>query len=95
MNIYYTAHALQRIHERSIDRLHVVKAVKEGALILDYPDDKPYPSQLVLLIVDHKPLHVVYSLPDDNSGIDVIVITVYEPSEHEWNETFTRRRDQL
>ncbi len=90
--IFYTRHSIQRMVERSLDKLIIEQAILSGKVIAEYPDDKPYPSCLSLYIANNIVLHVVYSI-DENKNI--FVITVYEPSTEEWNEDFRTRRNKL
>ena len=46
--LVFRVHALQRMFERRISVQDVKVATEGGGTIEDYPDDKPYPSQLVL-----------------------------------------------
>jgi len=55
-----------------------------------YPDDKPYPSRLVLGWNGRRPIHVVVA--DNLDDQENIVITVYEPDPEEWEPDFKRRK---
>ncbi len=93
MNFRYTKHALERMIERSLSIDEIEKAVANGIIIKEYPDDKPYPSFLLLHKTEQKALHVVYSVTEDALGIRTChVITLYEPDVFEWNDAFTQRR---
>jgi hypothetical protein len=60
-------------------------------IVEEYPDDRPYPSVLVLgRASGGRPVHVVRAYaPEDD---EVIVITVYEPDPNRWDEEFRQRR---
>ena len=76
-----------------IFRLHAVKRMVElesGEVIEQYPDASPYPARLVLAWVGNRPLHVVVSAEPPLG--QRFVITVYEPTEAEWQPDFKRRR---
>ena len=90
MNIAYRVHAVRRMFERGIGDENVRKVLVEGEEIANYPDDKPYPSRLLLGWVGRRPLHVVtaYNADDD----ETIVVTVYEPDPALWEDGFKRRR---
>ena len=51
MILYFTKHALQRMYERSIFEEDVESVIIHGEIIKEYPNDTPYPSYLVLLII--------------------------------------------
>ena len=55
-----------------------------------YPDDRPYPSRLVLGWCASRPLHIVVAQNFDED--ETIVITVYEPNPLLWDASFKRRR---
>jgi len=64
--------------ERKISKEEVRAALEQGETIEDYPEDWPFPSQLMLGIVEDRPLHVVAGF-DEQTGICYIV-TVYDPN---------------
>ncbi len=88
--LVFRVHAIQRMLERGIDVEDVHYVLETGEVIEDYPDDKPYPSRLVLGRQRSRLLHVVAA--DDPKGDEVIVITVYEPNAAQWESDFRRRR---
>lgn len=75
--------------ERSISDEVVREVIKLGEVIKEYPDDKPYPSRLLLKIVNKRPIHVVAS--KDDAG-RCIAITVYEPDTKIWKEDFKTKK---
>jgi len=64
--------------------------VEHGQAIAEYPDDKPYPSRLLLAFVNDRPLHVVLGY-DGGQGIGYIV-TAYVPDPDIWQPDFKQRR---
>jgi len=88
--IKFSSHAIRRMFEREISKERVVATIKEGEIIERYPDDKPYPTYLLLSIMDHIPLHVVLAF-DGESGA-CYVITVYHPNQDIWMPGFKTRR---
>ncbi|WP_397548007.1 DUF4258 domain-containing protein [Rhodothermus marinus] len=88
--LFFRRHALQRMAERKITVEDVKHVLKTGETIASYPEDRPYPSRLVLGWIGTRPLHVVVT---DNDEDNVqIVITVYEPDPTLWEDDFKRRR---
>jgi hypothetical protein len=75
--------------ERSIQPDDVHRALDEGKVIVDYPDDKPYGSRLMLGWSGNRPIHVVAADTPDN---ETIIITVYEPDPTFWDPGFERRK---
>ena len=85
----YWKHALERMLNRGISFDEVEKALINGEIIKEYPDDKPFESFLVLAIVDNKALHIVVSQDDE---ANCIVITAYEPDLNIWNSDLKTKR---
>jgi hypothetical protein len=76
--------------ERHIEEEEVMAVINDGEVIDRYPDDKPFPSCLMLGRVRGRPLHVVVAV--DESGLEKVIVTVYEPDEIRWNSDFRSRR---
>jgi len=76
--------------ERRISRNDVVEAIKKGEILQEYPDDRPFPSEVIYFMADTRPLHVVvgYHAPSGTA----VVITVYEPGPDLWTSDYKRRR---
>jgi hypothetical protein len=75
--------------ERGITVEDVRSVVADGEVIQRYPDDKPYPSRLVLGWRGSRPIHVVVA-EDSDAGI-LIVVTAYEPDAVHWDDAFKRK----
>ena len=61
----------------------VEETIKNGTVIEEYLDDKPYPSFLVLNFENgnpNKPIHIVFAENSDK----IIIITAYRPEESKW-----------
>lgn len=69
----------------------VKSILDEGDIIRDYPDDKPYPSKLILGYIGVRPIHVVLA-KDEGSKI-CIVVTAYEPSKSLWLSDFKTKKE--
>ena len=95
MILYFTKHALQRMHERNIFEEDVESVITHGEIINEYPNDTPYPSYLVLLIIAEKPIHVVYSIYNTGDEKQYYIITVYNPSTDEWQDDYKTRRTEI
>ena len=77
---------------RGISEKEVLGIVKNGRIIIDYPDDKPYPSFLILGFSGDMPIHVVVAI--NNEERTGIIVTAYVPDTKIWNDDFTSRRLQ-
>ncbi|MFN0316110.1 MAG: DUF4258 domain-containing protein [Burkholderiales bacterium] len=90
MKIFYRTHAVRRMFERSITVDDVRGVIESGDTIVEYADDKPYPSRLILGNANGRAVHVMaaYNARED----ETIVITVYEPDPRIWEPSFRRRK---
>jgi beta-phosphoglucomutase-like phosphatase (HAD superfamily) len=88
-HIIFRVHALTRMFERRISVEDVRTAITRGEVVQTYPDDKPYPSRLLLGWIGTRPLHVVVA-EDSEDGI-LIVVTAYEPDPIQWDSGFKRK----
>ena len=88
--LVYRVHAVQRMAERGISEEDVARVISSGKEIESYPDDKPYPSRLILGWMERRPIHVVTAAAEH----EIIVVTVYEPDPALWEPGFERRRKQ-
>jgi len=86
----FTGHSIRRLFERQINEKETILAVKNGEIIAVYPDDKPYPTYLILAFVHTRPLHVVVAL--DKKKKRCYIVTIYEPDRKIWNSNFKSRR---
>jgi len=78
--------------QRDISFDDVEAAIAADDMIAEYPDDKPYPSKLLLGKSGRRPIHVVVA--ENATEDEIIVITVYEPDVPLWETGFRRRRPQ-
>lgn len=88
MELRFTRHALERMFQRGISPKNCENVFANGKIIESYPEDKPFPSELRVAIIDQKVLHVVICY----DKIVAHIITVYEPDPHLWEDNFTKRR---
>ena len=89
MDIVFRQHAIERMFERNVSIDDVKEIIEKGKLIAYYENDKPYPSKLLLKIINDRPLHVV--IAENKNDNMIIVVTVYEPDGKSWSEDFERR----
>ncbi len=75
--------------QRKVSAEDVISVIDKGEVIENYPDDTPYPSQLILGWCKSRPLHVV--LAKNLLDKELIVITAYEPDSEKWDKDFKRR----
>jgi hypothetical protein len=93
-NCRFTDHARKEMDEEPLGRISVVEllhALRVGEIIEEYPEDKPYPSALILgRSAGNRPLHLVCApvLVEQR----LIIITTYEPDPARWEADFKRRK---
>jgi hypothetical protein len=75
--------------QRDISKSEIMHAGSDAEIVEDYPDDKYYPSCLLLGFTDvARPLHLHVSRADGDS---VRIITLYEPNSQEWRNNYRER----
>lgn len=85
----FSRHAFERMFQRGITPEQATLIVESGKAISHYPNDKPYPSILLLGFCENLPVHVLVAL-DEHSG-DCHIVTVYRPAPELWDETYEKR----
>ena len=71
---------------RNISLEEVRFILDHGEVIREYQDDKPYPSFLLHVYIDLRPLHLIVA-KDIETG-NCIMVTVYEPDKHLWSTDY-------
>ena len=85
----FSRHAFSQMIEREISSDVVREVLLHGEVIKEYPDDKPFPSILILKFVDTRPIHIVASKDEEGN---CIIITAYEPDLTLWNKDFKTKK---
>ncbi len=70
--VRFSRHAFERMFERSVAPEAVVRIIREGEIIASYPDDRPFPSVLILGFERAEPIHLIVAR-DPASGICFVV----------------------
>lgn len=89
-SLSFSGHAIQRMFERKLTRDNIASAITEGEIIRNYPDDTPYPSNLLLWFKDGLPIHVVAAQNAEDRSC--YVITAYVPSDKLWQPGFREKK---
>ncbi|MBI3303651.1 MAG: DUF4258 domain-containing protein [Deltaproteobacteria bacterium] len=90
----FTDHARREMDAEPLGSIRVeeiMQALDSGEIIEEYPEDKPYPSCLILgRTITGRPLHTVCApaLPEER----LIIITTYQPDPNRWEPDFRRRK---
>ena len=90
--LIYSGHGIQRMFEYDIKKIDVEFVIQNSKIIEEYPDDKPYPSYLLLGFVNNKPIHLVLAIKENEKK--GVIVTVYRPDPLLWNNNFSKRRDK-
>lgn len=77
-------HARERMLERNILFQEIRESLKNGEIIEEYLDDRPFPSFLVFgLTMKHRPLHSIWALDKERLAY---LISAYEPDPDQWQD---------
>lgn len=87
--LHFSGHATVQMFKRKISVNDIENILLNGRIIKSYPEDKPFPSYLVLGVVKERVLHIVVS---SNIQEDCYIITAYEPDSAIWNEDFSSKK---
>ena len=88
--VFWTYHANIHLKGRFVRREAVFSAVESYEIIEAYPEDKYLPSYLVLAKSADQAFHVLFAA--DVAEGNVRVVTVYNPSDNEWEDDLRTRR---
>ena len=90
-DIIWRIHALERLVLRKISREEIIEVLLTGEVIEEYPQDKPYPSLLLLGKTKlNRILHIVCAMDKDNHKL--FIISLYEPDSEQWSSDFRKRK---
>ena len=82
--IFFSGHAMIRMFQRSIGQAEVKEVIQSGEIVVEYPDDEPFPSRLMLGLSVGRTLHVVVAFDDRTKTC--YIITAYDPDPALWNK---------
>ena len=86
-----TRHATIVRLERGIGTAAIEQALLNCEIVEHYPDDRPYPSCLLLgWLVSGHPLHIVCSRGDVDPALRIV--TLYEPDDTLWENDYKTRK---
>jgi hypothetical protein len=88
--VVFSSHAVKRMFERGINPIDVRAIINSGEVIAEYPDDTPYPSCIVLGVINDRAIHAVVAIKPD--GQKCHVVTVYPADPELWSNDFRTRR---
>lgn len=88
-NIEITAHAIIQLKTRKIKISDIYNGIDNGEIIEQYPNDKYYPSCLILYFrVNGEPVHFVCSMGNNK----IYLITAYNPDLERWENDYKTRK---
>jgi hypothetical protein len=79
-----------RLGQRFIDRQTIISAADSYEIIEAYPNDKYFPSYLLLGRHGEDAFHVLFGT--DVNGQNIRIVTAYYPSPDEWEVDLKTRR---
>jgi Domain of unknown function (DUF4258) len=86
----FSRHAFERMFQRGINPDVVVQVVAKGEVIVEYPDDQPFPSVLLLGFDGNQPVHAVVARELATESCHIV--TIYLPDPAIWDASFKRRK---
>lgn len=89
-SLLFSGHAVRKMFERGLSKALVKSAIACGEIIVEYPDDRPYPSILALGFPNGIPVHAVVAKGPGND--QCTVVTAYRPDPALWSADFKTRR---
>ena len=89
-SVHYSRHAIERMFQRGLSPAAIAAVLQAGEVIASYPEDTPYPSQLLLGFLPEQAVHVVVAR-DPATGA-CFVVTVYRPDPQLWEQDYKTRR---
>jgi hypothetical protein len=87
--VIFSRHAVERLFQRGISPEMIADLLHAGEVIATYPEDRPYPSVLLLGFAQKQPVHAVVAR-DPESGA-CYMVTVYRPDPLLWGPDFKTR----
>ena len=84
-----TQHSRKRFAERGICIEDIIYTLISGEIIEEYPDDKPFPSCLIMGHSGERVLHIAASINEDR----IYITTAYSPSPEKWEEDSKTRKE--
>jgi hypothetical protein len=90
--ILWSRHAVAELAVEGWKRRQVEDALLNGEVIEDYPPlHRPLPDCLVFAwVTSTTPIHIVVAIDQDLDRL--LVVTVYQPSEEEWEDDWKTRK---
>ena len=88
--ILFSDHMISQMFKREISIDYVNVILKHSEVIKEYPEDKPYPSFLILGFISERPLHLLVAREKETGCC--ILVTVYEPDNKLWTNDFRSKR---
>ena len=87
---FWTYHVNMRLRQRIIGREAIISAADSYEIVEAYPEDKYFPSYLLLGRHGADAFHVLVAT--DVEGQNVRIVTAYYPSLEEWEPDLKTRR---
>lgn len=89
--VYITDHADEEAVNDNLNFEEIYFSLQNGALIENYPDDKPYPSCLIAgNNFAGRAIHSVWAYNKNN--LQAVLVTVYRPDPARWKNWKTRTK---
>jgi len=88
--LHFSRHAFERMFQRGINPETAAQIVKKAEIIIEYPEDQPFPSALLLGYHGKQAVHAVVAREPITGNCHLV--TIYWPDPAIWDESFKKRR---
>jgi len=88
-DLKFSDHAVSQMFKRDISIYDIESILSNGKIIGNYPNDKPFPSCLILGFIDDRPIHLVVAFKENESFC--IIVTAYQPDNLLWDKDFINK----
>ena len=89
-SVVFSGQAVRQMFARIVTADDIRAGIGEGVVIASYPNERPYPSELLLAFSGGRPLHVI--LAYNEATRTGYVVTAYVPDPKLWGKDFKTRR---
>ncbi len=91
--ILWSRHAVAELVNEGWIRAEVEQCLEAAELVEDYRTlHRPLPDCLVLgRLIQDEPCHAVVAIDEENDRL--LIVTVYRPSQEEWEDDWSRRKE--
>lgn len=88
-SLIYSDHAINQMFKRDISTGDIREVLRVGEVIVEYPNDQPFPSSLIMGMILGRPIHLVVAINEIEKKC--VIVTAYEPDPRMWDKNFKQK----